>query len=98
MIDLSPRFFFQDKGVSVTVVGVGPLVYKKGDNMRKIAGNEGKVFLYADFSMLSNHFDVIMERACGTSLIQFHGMCTDKCQCICCGLILSLVQCLLSYF
>ena len=45
------------------VVGVGSLVYKKEAKMRKIAGTDGKVFLYADFALLSSRFDEIMESA-----------------------------------
>ena len=51
--------------MSIIVVGVGPLVYKQDENMRKIAGSDGKVFLFADFSILSNHFADVMQGACG---------------------------------
>ena len=55
--------------MSINVVGVGPLVYKQDANMRKIAGTDGKVFLYADFALLSSHFDDIMESACSKLLL-----------------------------
>ena len=62
-------FVSQDKGVSISVVGVGSLVYKKEAKMRKIAGTDGKVFLYADFALLSSRFDEIMESACSKLLL-----------------------------
>ena len=57
--------FYQNKGVSVNVVGVGSQVYKQEKHMKEIAGSEGKVFLFADFSVLTNRFDEIIKGACG---------------------------------
>ena len=55
--------------MSINAVGVGSLVYKKEAEMRKIAGTDGKVFLYADFALLTSHFDEIMESACSKFLL-----------------------------
>lgn len=51
--------------MSVNVVGVGTQVYKREDKMKEIAGSKGKVFLFADFSLLANRFDEIIKGACG---------------------------------
>ena len=57
--------------MSINAVGVGSLVYKKEAEMRKIAGTDGKVFLYADFALLTSHFDEIIESACSKFLLLF---------------------------
>ncbi|KAL9951953.1 hypothetical protein ACROYT_G044713 [Oculina patagonica] len=55
----------EGRDVSTTVIGVGPKAYKQEGEMKKIAGNKGKVLLYADFDVLLSSFEEIFSSACG---------------------------------
>lgn len=51
--------------MSIAVIGVGPEAYKEIHNMKKMAGETGKVLLYEGYDKLFRHFDDILEAVCG---------------------------------
>ena len=63
----------QDKGVKITVIGIGKKVLGAEDAMKEMAGSRGTVHLYASIDELSKHFDEMLAAACGKfASIAFH--------------------------
>ena len=58
---------FQDKGVSIIIIGIIKNWKKKSyikASMRRMAGKKGKVLMYQDFDELSRKFGVVLAEAC----------------------------------
>ena len=63
----------QDKGVKITVIGIGKKVLGAEDAMKEMAGSRGTVHLYASIDELSKHFDEMLAASCGKfASIAFH--------------------------
>ena len=66
--DYNGYCLFQDKGVSIIIVGI----IKRGtektkyieNNMRRMAGEKGKELEYQNFFELSRRFDEVLAKAC----------------------------------
>ena len=58
----------KDKGVDITVVGVGEKMLKPSvqESMKAMAGSKGTVHSYRSFGDLAKHFDDMLAIACGT--------------------------------
>ena len=57
--------------MSVVVIGVGKDLYKRKEQMKKIAGAKGKVLLYGNFDTLVNSLNQILEATCRELLFSF---------------------------
>ena len=55
----------QDKGVKITVIGIGEELLGAEDAMKEMAGSRGTVHLYASIDELSKRFDEMLAAACG---------------------------------
>ncbi|KAL9951951.1 hypothetical protein ACROYT_G044709 [Oculina patagonica] len=75
----------EGRDVSTTVIGIGALAYKQGDEMKKIAGNKGKVLLYADFNVLLSNIEQIFSSACGPVDGGYSDWSSSECSATCGG-------------
>lgn len=68
IIKKSPAFSsYQDKGVSITVVGILGENWKKHEyrlKMKEMAGNKGQVLMYPDFETLTESYDEVLATLC----------------------------------
>ncbi|PFX15307.1 SCO-spondin [Stylophora pistillata] len=54
----------QDKGMSIIAIGVGKDLSQRKEQMKKIAGEKGKVLLYGSFDALINSLNQILKATC----------------------------------